>query len=122
MSRLITSTAILYSQTTSPPIVVLPPMQGGRFSSGYILPGILAFVSSGGSLTYNVEVTGDDTELQAYNAALGNWQPFTGMSGLTANASATLGAAVRALRLNCTAYASGSVTLQVIQVSPYGVD
>jgi hypothetical protein len=122
MARLLTSQVLVASQTYSPPIVIVPPAQSGPFSQGWLAPGILAFVSSGGSLTYNVEVTGDDTQLQSYNAALGNWQPFTGMSGLTANATATLGAAVRAMRLNCTAYVSGSVLLQIVQVSPYGAD
>lgn len=120
MSRFITNGYTLNSQTFGPPIVIEPPRQSGFWSGGYLQPGIIVTLSSGASLTYNVEVTGDDVQLPNYVEANGLWVPFTGMSGLTASAVATLGAAVRAMRLNLTGYVSGTATFQVVQLSPTG--
>ena len=79
-------------------------------------PGILAYVAPGSSLTYNIEVTGDDPFAAGYTPGNGLWVPFPGMTGLTATVAGSLGVLVRALRLNVTAYVSGSVTLQFIQL------
>lgn len=81
--------------------------------------GLLAILSSGASLTYNFEVTGDDVQAPGYSAATGNWiAPQAGWSGLTASAVETLGGYVTAVRLNVTAYTSGTVTFQVVQARP----
>ncbi len=81
-------------------------------------PSVLAFVSSGGSLTYSVEVTNDDLQATGYSSSTGNWQPFSAsLSGQTASALGTLNALITGVRLHVTAYSSGSVTLQVAQAS-----
>lgn len=78
-------------------------------------PGILAFVL--GTVTYNIEVTGDDVNDASYVEANGNWQPMsTAMTGLSANAVNTLGAVVTAIRGHITA-GTGTLTVQFIQFS-----
>ena len=108
-----TQTVTLSSAATSGPLPLKPFLSSGA----PLQPALLAFVSSGANLTYNVEVTGDNIQSSTYSAATGNWVPFTGMSGLTASAAQTLGAVVTAVRLRVTSYTSGSVTLQFIQVT-----
>lgn len=81
-----------------------------------LLPSVLATVSAGASLTYNVEVTGDDITAPGYAPANGNWNVFDGMGGLVASANGTLQAVVTAFRINITSYASGSVTLTIVSV------
>ena len=85
-----------------------------RFS-GSLEPSFLVILSSGASLTYSVEVTGDDWSAPGYNPATGNWVAFTNMSALTASAVGTLGAVVTAARLHVTAYTSGTATFQFVQ-------
>jgi hypothetical protein len=82
---------------------------------GALQAGILVILSTGASLTYNVEVTGDDINAPGYNPATGNWIGFTNMVGLTVSAVATLGAVVMAIRLHVGTYTSGSATIQFIQ-------
>ena len=94
----------------------------GEYDNGYprapriLQPGIIAIASTGATLTYNIEVTGDDLDAAGYSAATGNWAPLNGMSGLTATAVNTLGAAVTAIRARVTAYTSGTLTFQFIQL------
>lgn len=77
-------------------------------------PSIL--VSVNGTMTFNIEVTGDDVTVPGYVPANGVWVPFTNMSGLTATTASTIGAAVRAVRANITAYTSGTLTWQLVQM------
>jgi hypothetical protein len=116
MSQIHTNTAVLSSVTTSTPFQIFPPAGQGLFGPGYMLPFIGVNLSSGAVLTYNVEVTGDDVANVGYVAANGNWFGFTNLTGLSASAVGTLGAAVRAVRLNVTAYTSGTATIQMCQV------
>ena len=104
------------------PIRVYSPLHSAGFSNPSYgqraqLPGILVCLSSGANLTYTVEVTGDDLDAAGYSPATGNWVPFTGLVNLTASSASTLGAAVTAIRLNVTAYTSGTATFQFIQFS-----
>ena len=115
MAQFITRTAIISSQTFSVHFPVFPPDTTGYWSSGYLQPGILAILSSGASMTYNIEVTGDDPTVAGWKNSTANWIPFTNMSGLTASATGTLGAMVTAIRANVTAYTSGTLTFQFIQ-------
>jgi hypothetical protein len=107
----IVASALGATQPISPSLFY--SLVNGRYSSG-ILPGIIATVSSGASLTYNVEITGDDIDAYGYNPANGNWNIFDNMDGLTASANGTLVAAVMAFRINVTAYTSGSVNLTIV--------
>ena len=79
---------------------------------------ILLKVSTGAVLTYNVEVTGDDVQAQGYVPNNGVWVPFPGFVGLTASQAGSLGALVRGLRLNLTAWTSGNVIMQIVQLVP----
>jgi hypothetical protein len=98
-----------------------PPMrvfaQGVGATGGPVLPippGILAFVS--GSVTYNIEVTGDDVDATGYNPATGNWQPMSSaLTALTVSTVATLNAVVTAIRGNATAGSTGKLTMQFTQ-------
>jgi len=105
-------TQSLSATGTTVPIPVLPV-----WGNVGMLPGILVTLTSGASLTYSVEVTGDDVLASGYQASAGNWVGFSNMTGLTASNAGTLGAVVTAVRLHVTAYTSGTVTLQFVQAS-----
>lgn len=108
-----TTTQSLRSATATSPVAVIVSK---GFSNISLQSGILVSLSSGASLTYSVEVTGDDISAAGYDPSAGNWVPFAGMAGLTASAAATLGAVVSAIRLHVTAYTSGTATLQFVQL------
>ena len=115
-----TSTQVVAASGAQTPIAVLSPVNIVSRTGGYLQPGIIVLVSSGASLQYNIEVSGDDVLASGYVASTGVWVPFTGMSALTATAIGTLGAAVQAVRLNVTTYASGTITFQFIQMTSKG--
>ena len=104
------ATYTLSAVGASAPLRVTADMLNANF-----LPmGILCLVSNGGSLTYTVEVTGDDLNAPGYTAANGNWFPMDGMSAITASANATLGACITAVRARISAYTSGTLTTQFV--------
>jgi hypothetical protein len=105
-----TSVVVLSAAGASAPFIFQPVAYPGALQAG-----ILVILSSGASLTYSIEVSGDDYNAPGYNPATGNWVGFTNMVGLTASAVATLGAVVMSIRLHVTAYTSGSATLQFVQ-------
>lgn len=108
-----TKTATGNGSTTGPMQIIAPAhgTYGGVSVSQQ--PGILAFVN--GTVTYNIEVTGDDVTASGYVEASGNWQPMsTAMTGLTANAVNTLGAVVSAIRGHITG-GTGTLTVQFTQ-------
>lgn len=83
------------------------------------VPGaILLKVSTGAVLTYNVEVTGDDVQAQTYVPSNGVWVPYPGLIGLTVSQAGQLDVLVRGVRLNLTAWTSGNVIMQVVQLVP----
>jgi hypothetical protein len=82
----------------------------------YVGVGILATVSAGADLTYNVEVTGDNMGAPGYDPDTGNWNVFDDMGALTASANGTLIGVVMGFRLNVTAWTSGSVTLSIVSL------
>jgi hypothetical protein len=72
-------------------------------------------VSGGATATYSVEWTLDNI----YDTTVTpTWQALASASGLTANGGANQRDSVRAVRLNVTAYTSGTVTLKVLQGTP----
>ena len=79
--------------------------------------GIGCAISAGASLTYSVEYTFDDVFAQNYNPATGNWTALTGLTAQTASKDGNIAYPVMAVRLNVTAYTSGSVTMTVIQAN-----
>ena len=108
-------TRTVSSQTTSNPIRV--NWRGGL--SGFQLS-LLVKLSGGASLTYTVELTGDDpadfTGIPDYNTNA-SWRPVTGLDALTADDEGNIAFPVQAVRLNVTAYTSGDATLTVIQAN-----
>jgi hypothetical protein len=76
-----------------------------------LLPGLLCSVSSGATLTYSVEITGDNVFDPAYNPANGNWFPVDNLANLSASANGSLVACCTGIRLHVTAWTGGSVTL-----------
>ncbi len=72
---------------------------------------VLATISAGAALTYNIEVTNDNVEVFDYSPAAGNWNVVDNANALTASANFTLQAQVRAIRINITSYTSGTVNL-----------
>lgn len=84
---------------------------------GSFNPGILANVSSGATLTFTVEATGDDITAPGYDPDSGIWNALDDMADLTDSANATLIGLVTAVRCTVTAYTSGTVTFQVVQAA-----
>ncbi len=79
-----------------------------------MLPIILTTISAGATLTYDVEVTGDDINAPGYSPASGNWNVIAELAGKTTSESSTLLGPVTGLRLNVTAWTDGSVTMAFI--------
>ena len=97
----------------SAPLRVLSPSSG---TYGGIAvsqqPAIIAVVA--GTVTFNIDVTGDFTTAAGYSEATGNWASM--QAGLNITTLLTLGAVVTAISVNITA-GTGSVTLQFVQYS-----
>ena len=97
----------------SAPLRVLAPSSG---TYGGIAvsqqPAIIAVVA--GTVTFNIDVTGDFTTAAGYSEATGNWASM--QAGLNITTLLTLGAVVTAISVNITA-GTGSVTLQLVQYS-----
>ena len=109
------NTQSLSATGTTTPVPIVSVINTRTAAAPWLQPAILVSLSSGASLTYTVEVTADDVLNSSYNAATGNWVPFTNMSALTASGTGTVGAAITAVRLHVTAYTSGTATIQVSQ-------
>lgn len=76
-------------------------------SSNYVL-GLIATLSAGANLTYTVEVTADPVPL-----AGGNWNSHDVLVLQTASANSNIAYPVTGVRLNVTAYTSGTINLGV---------
>lgn len=68
-----------------------------------------------GTLTYTVQFTLDDVFAPNYNPATGVWNTVTGMGAQTTTVAAALSSPVTAVRINVSAYTSGSVVLTAMQ-------
>lgn len=102
------TTQTINSATSTTPV----PVRGKALSQ--ILPGFLVALSAGASMTYNVEATGNTTELNP-DTSTWAWTPMTSFTGLTASADGTLAALPTFIRARITTYGSGTLTFQVIQ-------
>lgn len=92
------NTQTLSSQTASTSVAIV--------GSPYPLaPGLLAKLSVGANLTYNIEGSGDGT----------NWSPLPSGSALTATTVLTLPCSVAFVRANVTTYTGGSLVFSVCQ-------
>jgi hypothetical protein len=95
----------------------LTPIALNLFQSSTFNVGLLASVAAGSTLTFNVEYTFDDIWSTTYNPTAGSalWYSVSGMGAKSADTTGSLAFPVTAVRLNVTAFTSGSVTLVVIQ-------
>ena len=100
----------LNSATHSAPILVSPPTAATWQASPSWSLGIICTVSNGASLTYSVQVTADQQPSDT-----GHWNDHDVLTGKTSSANSNIAYPVTAVRLNVTAYASGSVNLGIAQ-------
>lgn len=77
--------------------------------------GIGVDISAGGSLTYTVEHTFDDVFASTFVPASATWFPNSGLTAQTIDKDGNYLAPVTAVRLNVTAWISGTATMTVIQ-------
>lgn len=77
--------------------------------------GVGVILSAGASLTYTVEHTFDDVFATAFNPATAVWLPNSGLTAQTTSKDGNYTAPVAAVRLNVTAWISGTATLVLIQ-------
>jgi hypothetical protein len=99
-------TVTVSSQTDSPPV----PINLKRYKQGC---GLIVTIT--GTLTASIQVTGDNVFGNTYVASSGNWNNHDTLVTLTASANGNLAFPVTAVRIHCSAYTSGSVTLSVVQ-------
>lgn len=84
----------------------------------YISPfnvGLAAVLSAGASLTYTVEHTLDDVFAPTFNAATATWFPHATLAAKTASSDGNYAYPVSAIRIRVSIFASGTVTLNVMQ-------
>lgn len=94
------------------------PLQNGGTQVGYIpantLPiqslGLICTISSGASLNYSVQVSGDNPEQTVVN-----WNNHDVINNATTSLNSNIAYGVSAIRLNVTSWISGSVNLAVVQ-------
>lgn len=93
---------------------VSPPIPLNNYSTPFSV-GVGCDVSAGGSLTYSVEHTYDDVFAAGFAPASATWFSNSGITAQTTDKDGTYSSPVVAVRLNVTAWTSGSVTMTVIQ-------
>ena len=86
------------------------PINLRKFSNGV---GLVLTIS--GTLTASVQVTGDDVQGRDYVPSAGNWNEHDTLTNLTTSDNGNLAFPVTAVRLNVSAWTSGSATLSVIE-------
>lgn len=75
-------------------------------------------LTNGATLTYSVQNTADDPYRRDYETDFNtdaDWFNTTGLAGLSASAQGNIFFPVQAVRLNVTAYTSGTARLTVLQ-------
>lgn len=83
--------------------------------------GLGVVLAPGSGLTYTVEHTFDDVFAKTFNPATATWFPNATLANKTASSDGNYVVPVTAIRLNVTAFTSGSVTITVIQAGQAGV-
>lgn len=84
----------------------------------YISPfnvGLGVALSAGASLTYKVQHTFDDVFAAGFDPATATWYDHSSLVAKTASSDGNYAFPVSAIRLNVTAYTSGSAALNVLQ-------
>lgn len=77
-------------------------------------------LSAGATLTYTVQHTFDDVFSPTFNAATAVWYPNASLAAKSASADGNYAFPVTAIRLNVTAYTSGSATMTLVQAGIAG--
>lgn len=106
-------TEIVAAQAVSNPI----PMD--TFQNPFNV-GIGVTVSAGATLTYKVQHTFDDVFSPTFVASSATWFDHATLTGKTASSDGNYAYPITALRLNVTAYTSGSATITVVQAGMPG--
>lgn len=99
------------SQTASKPI----PLDNFRDPFNI---GMGVALSAGATLTYSVQHTFDDIYADNFSPATATWYNHASLASLSANGDGNYAFPVTAIRLNVTAYTSGTATLTAIQAGP----
>lgn len=105
--------APITSQTTSSPVIL--DTYAGSFSCsvGVIVTGTLTY-----SVEYTLQPLNEKTQSGAadtWTAGTVTWFPLTGLSTQTASGAITIQGPCTAVRLNVTAFSSGSATFMALQ-------
>jgi hypothetical protein len=95
-------------------VAVSAPIPLNNYTSPFSV-GVGCDISAGGSLTYTVEHTFDDVFAANFVPASATWYPNSGLTSQTTDKDGNYSAPVTAVRLNVTAWISGTVTMTVIQ-------
>ena len=95
-------------------VAVSAPIPLNSYSTPFSV-GVGCDISAGGSLTYIVEHTFDDVFAANFVPASATWYPNSGLTAQTTDKDGNYSAPVTAVRLNVTAWTSGTVTMTVIQ-------
>jgi hypothetical protein len=82
--------------------------------------GIGVALSAGSTLTYSVQHTFDDVQAVGFNPATAVWYDHATLTAKTTSSDGNYAYPVTAVRLNVTAYTSGSATMTVIQAGVPG--
>ena len=99
----------LSSATASAPVIIDYHLDPGNC-------GIAVVLSGGDSLTYGVQYTLDEVCVGQPNyTASPTWWTLSTLSAQTASATSVLAVPARAIRLNVTAYTSGTATMTIVQ-------
>jgi hypothetical protein len=93
----------------------LPPVILNNLAVSPFNVGVGVVLSAGASLTYTVEHTFDDVFAPTFNPATATWFPNSGLTAQTTSKDGNYTAPVAAVRLNVTAFTSGTATLVLIQ-------
>lgn len=72
-------------------------------------------LSAGATLTYKVQHTFDDVFAAGFDPATATWFDHASLTAKTASADGNYAFPVSAIRLNVTAYTSGTATMNVLQ-------
>ena len=84
--------------------------------------GVGVTLSAGAVLTYTVEHTYDDVQAPTYNPATAVWFSNASLVSKSTSSDGNYAFPVIAIRLNVTAFTSGTATLNVIQAGMPGVN
>jgi len=95
-------------------VAVSAPIPLNNYSTPFNV-GIGCDLSAGGSATYTVQYTFDDVFAAGFVAASAAWFDLTGITAQVADKDGSITAPCTAVRLNVTIWASGTVTMTVIQ-------